>query len=74
MDNKKIIEEAKRIANILIDIKKSNDDLESIVSSLLDKKLKKDLMNVMLYIPNILAENKFYIESISPFELKEYNL
>lgn len=74
MDNNKIISEAKRIANKLIDIKKSDEDLETIVNKLLSKKLKNVSMNVMLYIPNILAENKFYIESISPFELKEYNL
>lgn len=74
MGNKKVIDEAKRIVKELIDIKKSNEDFETIVNKLLDKNLSSDFMNIMLYIPNILAENKFYIESISPFELKEYNI
>lgn len=74
MDNKVVVNEAKRIAKKLIDIKKSEEDFESIVNRLIDKNSKDDLMNIMLLIPNILAENKFYIESISPFELKEYSI
>lgn len=74
MDNNKILNEATRITKELIEIKKSNEDFETIVERLMDKNLKANFMNIMLYIPNILAENKFYIESVSPFELREYSI
>lgn len=73
MDNKKLMEEAERISNKLIKIQKSDKDLDTIFNELLDKKFENKSLNVMLYLTDILAEKKYYINNVSPFELKKYN-
>ncbi len=71
MDNKKLMVEACRIANELIKIQKSNKDLDTLFNELLNKKFQTKSLNVMLYLTDILAEKNYYINKVSPFELKK---
>lgn len=73
MDNKILKIEAERIVDELIKISRTDKDLDTIFNELLDKKLKAKSLNVMFYLTNILAEKKYYIDNISPLELKKYN-
>ncbi len=73
MSNKEYINEAERIGNELIKIGKSNKDLDTLFNILLDDKFKHNYLNVMVYLPDILAQKKFYIVNVSPFEIKNYN-
>lgn len=73
MDNKILIGEAKRIANKLIIIKESDKDLDSLFNELLDKKFNNKSSQILFYITGALADERYSIESISPFKLKKNN-
>lgn len=73
MDNNKLKMEAKRIADQLIKIQKSDYDFDTLVNKLIDKKFKNDSLNVIFYLTEILAEKKYYINEVAPFEVKKYN-
>lgn len=73
MDNKLLIGEAYRIANKLIIIKESDKDLDTLFNELLDKNFNNKSSQILFYITGALANEKYSIESISPFKLKKNN-
>lgn len=73
MDNKLLIGEAYRIANKLIIIKESDKDLDTLFNELLDKNFNNKSSQILFYITSALANEKYSIESISPFKLKKNN-
>lgn len=73
MDNKLLVGEAYRIANKLIIIKESDKDLDTLFNELLDKNFNNKSSQILFYITGALANEKYSIESISPFKLKKNN-
>lgn len=73
MDNKLLIGEAYRIANKLIIIKESDKDFDTLFNELLDKNFNDKSSQILFYITGALANEKYSIESISPFKLKKNN-
>lgn len=73
MDNNELKMEAKRIADQLIKIQKSDCDLDTLVDKLINKKFKANSLNIIFYLTDILAEKKYYINEVAPFEVKKYN-
>ncbi|MBO5182891.1 MAG: hypothetical protein J6B64_00660 [Bacilli bacterium] len=71
MSNNEFMEEATRIANELIKIENSDDDLHSLFIKFLKINYKKNALNVMLYLSRALAEKKYCISSTSPFKLEK---
>ncbi len=70
MGKKLIKKEAKRIANELIKINKSNKSMEELVISLTSESYMDNLLKIMLYIPTLIAENNLSIISSDPFEIE----
>lgn len=73
MSNKRIENEAKRVTNELIKITESKNNLDKIFHSILKKEFKNHDMNVLCLVSKFLADSKYTIKSIEPFELKKYN-
>ncbi len=74
MDNNDIKKEADRISKELIKINKSNQSLDTIFHSLLNKEFESYAMKVLLYLSNELIDKNYAIESANPFCLKKIQI
>lgn len=71
MDNFILKQEAVRIVKELIKIKESDKSLDQIFHELLNKEYIKYDMKILAYTSNALYDEKYTLESVNPFKLKE---
>lgn len=74
MDNKKIKNEAERIANELIKINDNSESLDTIIDKLIKKEFNKFKMSILIYVTKILSEKQYEIVSCNPFTIKKIQI
>lgn len=71
MDNFLLKKEAIRVTKELVKIKESNKSLDEVFHNILDKKYKKNDMEILVYITGTLYDEGYSLESAVPFKLKK---
>ena len=71
MDNKKIKNEAERIANELIKKNDNSESLDTIIDKLIKKEFNKFKMSILIYVTKILSEKQYEIVNCNPFTIKK---
>lgn len=74
MDNKKIKNEAERIANELIKTNDNSESLDTIIDKLIKKEFNKFKMNILIYVTKILSEKQYEIVNCNPFTIKKIQI
>ena len=63
MDNKKIKNEAERIANELIKTNDNSESLDTIIDKLIKKEFNKFKMSILIYVTKILSEKQYELKN-----------